>query len=225
MSFDLLAPHYRWMEAVLAGGVLQRARVRWLEVLRGRERLLIVGEGPGRTLEVICRRFPELAITVVEASEGMISAARRRLARKGISVDRVTWVRADVRRWLMEEAADGEKSGSGGGKGRPFDAVLTPFVLDCFSAEDVRAVIAGIAREVAADALWFVVDFRLPEAGWRRWRARLVHALMYSFFRTATQLEARRVTPPDEALRAAGFERERRALFSAGLVYSDVWRR
>ena len=31
MNFDCLAPHYDWMEAVMAGGLLQRARMNWLE--------------------------------------------------------------------------------------------------------------------------------------------------------------------------------------------------
>lgn len=30
MSFDRIAPHYRWLEAILAGNVLQRARTAWL---------------------------------------------------------------------------------------------------------------------------------------------------------------------------------------------------
>ncbi len=218
MSFDWLAPHYRWMEAVLAGTLLQRARTRWLGELRGRGNLLIVGEGPGRTLEVICRDHPQVSITVVEMSAAMVAVAKGRLAKNGISAERVTWVQADVRAWLEERDVVPEME-----KGRRFDAVLTPCVLDCFSPEDVRGVIEGIAREVSKDAIWLVVDFCVPERGWTRLRGRAVHALMYAFFRMAARVEARRLTPPDDALRAAGFSLRGRAFFSAGLVHSDVW--
>jgi hypothetical protein len=254
MSFDFLAPHYRWMEAVLAGDVLQRARTRWFgDALVDCRRLLIVGEGPGRTLEVICPRCPMIEITVVEESAEMITTAQKRLDGMGISRTRVTWVHADVRVWL--EAGVGREDGVGreegvgeaaanagndgnvtkervgaprvraGEGGRTFDAVITPFVLDCFSAEDVGRVVAGIAGKMSAAGSWLLVDFCLPERGWRRVRAKLVHALMYRFFRFATKLEARRLTAPDALLGAAGFRLEGRALFNAGLVHSDWWRR
>ena len=57
MSFDLLAPHYRWMEWVLAGEKLQRCRTAWLEVLPAPARVLILGEGNGRFLEALMRQI------------------------------------------------------------------------------------------------------------------------------------------------------------------------
>ncbi|WP_175414746.1 class I SAM-dependent methyltransferase [Nibricoccus aquaticus] len=218
MSFDRLAPHYRWMEAVLAGRVLQQARTRWLDALRERRRVLIVGEGPGRTLEVMRRRWSRQRVTVVEASAGMIAAAQRRLARQGLSSEGIEWVHADVRSWLGER----ERTVEGGAE---FDAVITPFVLDCFGAAELAGVVAGIAGQVSDGGCWLLTDFCLPPSGLRRLRGRLVHRLMYSFFRAAVKLEASRLTPPDEALVAAGFELEGRDLFNAGLVHSDLWRR
>jgi len=217
-SFDRLPPHYRWMEAMLAGSILQRARTRWFDHLSGRRRLLIVGEGPGRTLEVIRRRLPALAVTVVEASGGMIAAAKRRLAKTQIDAENVTWIHADVRSWLAERTVrtNGENEAR-------FDAVLTPFVLDCFSPKDVDAIVAGIARQTSDDALWLLSDFCVPASGWKRWRARWVHGVMYAFFRAATRLDARRLTPPDDALMRAGFALTERALFNAELIHSDVW--
>ena len=48
MSFDALAPHYDWMEALLAGRRLERARAAQLDALAGRRRVLSAGEGHGR---------------------------------------------------------------------------------------------------------------------------------------------------------------------------------
>jgi hypothetical protein len=234
MSFDFLAPHYRWMEAVLAGRTLQRARLRWLDALEGRMNLLIVGEGPGRLLEEILRRFPQADVTVVELSGAMTDVARRRLRTKGFSLERVRWIQADVRAWDFADGGGSDGNGGDGGRrggvagGRvSFDAVITPFVLDCFSSADVAAVVEklGVAAR-GDDAVWLVADFQMPERrGWRRWRARAIHALMYWFFRVATGLEASRVTEPDEALARAGFVLRRRAVFNAGLVRSDLWAR
>ncbi len=217
-GFDRLAPHYRWMEALLAGSLLQRARTRWFEHLRGRRHLLIIGEGPGRTLEVIRHRFPELSVTVVEASAGMIAVAKRRLAQKQPGAGNIRWIHADVRSWLAEKSARVDP-----GNGTTFDAVLTPFLLDCFSPKDLEAIVAGIARQTSDGALWLLADFCVPARGWRRSRARLVHGMMYAFFRIATRLDARQLTPPDEALLRAEFVLTQRALFNAELIHSDVW--
>jgi ubiquinone/menaquinone biosynthesis C-methylase UbiE len=202
------------MEAVLAGNVLQRARTRWLGGLADRKNILIVGEGPGRCLEAVCRMYPRLPVTVVEASGGMIAVARARLEAKGVAVTHVRWAKEDIREWA---AAVPRAS---------YDAVITPFVLDCFSAGEVARTIDVLARRVLlADSCWLVADFCEPEQGWRRTRARIVHVLMYAFFRIATGLDAKWLTAPDAYLRKAGFELEERTLFSAGLVHSDRWRR
>src|SRR5215469_5978584 len=71
MSFDVLAPHYRWMEFVLAGKKLQRCRTAFLSQVADRQNVLLVGEGNGRFL-VECRRSLKNArITCVDASARM----------------------------------------------------------------------------------------------------------------------------------------------------------
>ena len=74
MNFDCLAPHYDWMEAVMAGGLLQRARMNWLESLVDCRRILSVGEGHGKFAAAFGRRFPEAELTCVEASQRIAGA-------------------------------------------------------------------------------------------------------------------------------------------------------
>src|SRR5947207_3033135 len=50
MSFDLLAPHYRWMEFLLAGEKLHRGRTAFLDLIPPPEKILLAGEGHGRCL-------------------------------------------------------------------------------------------------------------------------------------------------------------------------------
>src|SRR5882762_1835947 len=49
-GFDRLAPHYYWMECVLAGRTLQRCRTAFLEQTRDATAALLIGEGNGRFL-------------------------------------------------------------------------------------------------------------------------------------------------------------------------------
>ena len=63
MSFDTLAPIYRPLEAVLAGGVLQLCRTSFLAESVDRRRALILGEGPGRFLVELLRINPSIEVT------------------------------------------------------------------------------------------------------------------------------------------------------------------
>lgn len=209
MSFDPLAPHYTWMEKVLAGPRLQRCRVAWLEELAGCERILIGGVGHGRFLKRCAQRFPSARITSVDASAGMLQQARRRVVDAGVSLDRLDFIHASLPEW---QPPAGE-----------FDGIATHFFLDCFPPEELAQVIAALARGARPGARWLITDFTLPAGGWRRLRARAVHALMYAFFRPVTKIRARRATPPDAFLEHAGFTLQGRKTAEWGLLASDCW--
>ncbi len=215
MSFDGLAPGYRAAEAVLAGGLLQRCRTRFLDRAEGCRRALLLGEGPGRFLEALLHGNPRVQVVCVEQSAAMIGVARRQLARIGVDGGRVRFQQRDVLSGLDDLRPDGG-----------FDLVATHFFLDCFRPDEVRRVVEGVARVVdEAGCGWLLTDFREPESGWRRWRARLYLAVMYGVFRRLTRISARRIAPPDACLRAVGFRLAARELASGGLIQSDFWRR
>ena len=208
MNFDWLAPHYDWMEALTAGDKLQHARAAWLGELAGRRRILSVGEGHGKFAAACAARFPEAALTCVEASPRMLARAQ---ARTRALPARIEWNCADVFAWTPPP----EK----------FDALATCFFLDCFPPEQLAAVVARLAAWATPDAVWLVADFAVPAHGPARWRAQAVHALMYAFFGAVTGLPARRLTPPDDLLRAHGFVLTGRRESNGGLIRSDCWRR
>ena len=86
-------------------------------------------------------------------------------------------------------------------------------------------MVATLAAAAAPDARWIVSDFAVPTHGWRRIRARAVHALMYGFFRVVTRLPARRWTNPDALLERAGFQLVGRRTSEWGLLQADLWQR
>lgn len=211
MSFDRLAPHYTWMETLLAGRRLQRARVAWLDALDSCERVLIAGVGHGHFLRSALRRFPGLRVTCVDASAGMLRRARRELERARLPLARVEFVHDSLPRWQPASAG--------------YDAIVTHCFLDCFPPEELREVIAVLARGARERAQWLVTDFAVPARGLKRQRARAVHALMYAFFRRATRLRARHWTEPDALLATEGFVLAGRKTSEWGLLRADWWRR
>lgn len=210
MSFDRLAPHYRWMEAVLAGGKMQRCRVTWLDEVRDCRRVLIVGVGPGRFLEPALREMRGSEFVCVDASAAMLERARGAAQCTGEST-RVSFIHAALPEW--------EPEGAG------FDLIVTHFFLDCFPEPLLSEVVARLAAAAKPDAHWLLSDFQIPARGAARLRARFVLALAYAFFRVTTRLPARRLVAPDDALTRNGFRLQRRSVTDWGLLHSDVWRR
>lgn len=211
MSFDRLAPHYRWMEALFARERLQRCRVALLDAIPPPELVLIYGEGNGRFLAELLRRFPAARVTVVEESGVMIDLARSRLRRAGLEAAKVEFVQADALSW--EPAASA------------FDLIVTCFFLDCFRGDQLRFLIPRIASAGEGGARWVVSDFQIAASGLRRARSRFVVGILYLFFRMMTRLSGRELVDPAPLLQAHGFTCERCVEMDHGMLYSAVWRR
>jgi ubiquinone/menaquinone biosynthesis C-methylase UbiE len=209
MSFDTLAPYYRGMEWVMAGGVLQRCRTSFLVEAKNSRRALLLGEGPGRFLVELLRANPRVEITCVERSPRMIEEARRQLTDSESC--RVMFERADALKWQPPR--------------NEFDLVVTNFFLDCFRHDELERLIAKVSDAATNEARWLLADFQVPDSGWRKWRAKTLLALMYAFFRFSTGLSAARLTAPSEFLETAGFRLVEQRLANFGLVHSDHWLR
>ncbi len=212
MSFDRLAPHYRWMEWVLAGDKLQRCRRAFLNIIPSPEEALLVGEGNGRFLSELIRAHPRTRITCVDASAAMLERARQRVsAQASLRSAGVEFIHADALEWSPPP-------------GR-FNLIVTHFFLDCFRPEQLGPLLARLARAATPEADWLVADFSEPAAGWKRWRARVILLAMYLFFRRVTDLPATAITSPDAWLADSGFVLRERRSYDWGLLRSDLWTR
>jgi len=204
-GFDLLAPHYRWMERVLAGSQLQKCRTRYLPAITEAKRILLLGEGPGRFLAEVVRFCPGAEVTCLDSSAKMLARA------PDATNQHVTFVHADV----FEYDFPRER----------YDAVATHFFLDCFRPEQLEFLVPRIARSIVSGGAWLLSDFRLPPTGPSRWRASIILKMMYLLFRAATALPARQLTDPTPILEQNGLTLVQRHTANWGLLHADLWRR
>jgi hypothetical protein len=204
VNFDRLAPHYRWLEKLTMGRALHQCRVAWLDSVSAARDVLIVGEGDGRFLSECGRRLPGARLTVVDGSVAMLTRAQQRWPG-------AEFIHAELPAWKPPE-------------GR-FDLIVTHFFLDCFPPEDLREVVASLGDAAQGKAQWLLADFREPERGFARMRARVLLTAAYGFFRLSAGLRAKCLTPPDPLLSANGFHRVERTLYHGGVLHSDVWQR
>ena len=209
MSFDLVAPHYRWLEAVAFGNALQRARTCWLDTIARPKRTLIVGEGDGRFLCVLVRAYPKIDIDSIEASEATLQLARARLRRMHPeSFSRVHFVRQDILKWSPRES---------------YDLLVTHFFLDCFPARELQAIIAKLASAAQPGAVWLIADFTIPRKGFARAHARVWLRMMYAFFRATAGIAASELVDPTPRLAGRGFIQTAGKLSRASMLRSDVY--
>jgi cyclopropane fatty-acyl-phospholipid synthase-like methyltransferase len=206
-GFDKLAGAYRALEFAAFGSDLERARFAHLERLAGAADILLLGEGDGRCAERLARVAPGARIHCVDSSPGMVSRARRRLARAGAE-GRVTFECADLRAF--------------GPAALSLDAVATLFVLDCFEAADVASLVSRVTPAIRPGGTWLFADFVLPERGLARLRARAWLRVLYAFFRSAAGLRVSRLAPSEEILGDAGWRAEASLVLSHGLIRSSA---
>lgn len=206
MNFDRLAPFYRTMEWIAAGGKLHRCRMRFLGEIPTPRRILLAGEGHGRFLPECVRHFPHARILVIDSSAKMLEIARRK-----VTSDHVEFLHGDLRDCVGPAGA--------------FDLIVTHFVLDCFDAKDLAALVQKLATMATPQADWLIADFEIPEKGPARWRSQAIIGLLYRFFQIVARLEAKSLVPPGPHLTAAGFQLHQRKSYDWGLLKSEWWRR
>ena len=207
MSFDRLAPHYNWLERLLAGNKLQLCRTAFLAEFATAESILLIGEGHGRFLPELIKTNPHARVVCVDQSSAMLERARDRL---GTSNSNISFVVEDI--FQFEPRTQ-------------FGAVAAHFFLDCFDAAQLKIIVPRIGGWLRSGGLWNIADFQVPDRFLRGMRARLVLALAYSFFRFTTNLPGRKIINPGALLKDLGFERIKREEFNFSLLYSELWKK
>lgn len=212
-SFDRLARAYQPLERLLFGGLLQRTRTAHLNHLQAARRVLVVGEGDGRFVERLLRSNRTCDVVVLDASRGMIERARSRVGGN----PRVRFCCDDARTHAFADQA-------------PFDALVTPFFLDCFEGDELRQVVSRLTRQAEPGACWVIADFCLSErrssSWWRRcWWQRCGLWLLYRAFAALTDIRARRLCDPLPLLAELGWQLHAEQRFAAGWLRSCVLQR
>lgn len=206
-NFDALAPHYRWLEAVTFGPLLQWCRTVFVPQLCDCRRALVLGDGNGRFLATLLTANPHVVVDAVDISPGMTALARERTGNSS----RVRFVVADAREHPLPEAH--------------YDLVVTNFFLDCFERRDLRPLVTRLTAALAPGGRWVAGDFREPTGMVARPIARLALAVMYAAFRITTRLPARRLVDPAPILAGAGLELGEERTRLHGFLTAQLWRK
>lgn len=215
----MLAPVYGVLEWCLFLNGLNRCRceamLSWRNQLLESQQMLIVGDGRGYFLKSILELNDQVRITSLDISPRMIAVQRRSLRDRDLQ--RVRFVESDLLRVEL-----GTKM---------YDAVVLPFVLDCFAASQLDEVVAKLTEVLRSHPgrssgaiAW--IDFEQPARqtllGWMVANVRL--KLMHTFFGIFTGLPNRSLVPIDGSFAKHGL-RIRSSLRHRCGVQSRIYQR
>lgn len=207
--FDLLAPHYHWMERVSFGKLLHRCRTAMLDRMSNSRRALVLGDGDGRFLSALLATNPRVYVDAIDGSRAMTSAACGRVGTVIGGQERVRFVTADAREVPFPAAE--------------YDLVVSHFFLDCFPAEQLVPLVRRIADACVLGGQWVIGDFHQSDAGLARPLTGLALFGMYTFFRCVTGLPAGRLVDPGPDLHRCGFTPAAERRFLGGFLSCRAW--
>jgi SAM-dependent methyltransferase len=211
-NFDRLAAPYRWMEALSFGPWLWRCRCAFLGQMKSARRALVLGDGDGRFTARLLQENPTVRVDAVDISPAMLEALVRRAEKDGLRVKAIV---ADLRAWSPDPTMNE------GGWG--YDLVVTHFVLDCLTTDEVEGLASRIRPFLAQDAVWVVAEFVIPEGRFGRWVARPIVGMLYGVFALITGLRVRALPDHAGALERAGFQLRPPKKWLGGLLLSECW--
>ena len=206
-NFDRVAAIYRWAEYISLGPLLQRTRTHFLTQLNNPRHALVLGDGDGRFLEQLLRRYPDCTTLAADISPAMLAKLRTRCAFAGA---RLTTLHCSALEIDTPPSTD---------------LIVTHFLLDCFTQPEVDALTIRLASQLSPGALWLVSDFALPSSRVLRPFARAYITSLYAAFRLLTGLRVRHLPDPQSALIRAGLHLIARKSFLFGLLYTELWQR
>ena len=210
MNCNAIARWYQLLEYLAFGRALQRRRQEYMNEVAYARRVLILGDGDGRFTAEFLRRSTADSIDSVDLSSRMLGLAENRVWARSINPVRVRFHHGDARTVKLP--------------GR-YDLIVSHFFLDCFTPDEMPALVARIAQAASPQAWWLISEFRVPDAGIWRWAAVFLIRTMYWFFRLATGLQARRLPDYAASLTGQGFRRVRHKTTWGGLLVSELWER
>ena len=174
---------YDFLTGLVFGKTLFRAQVYLLNNIKPGNKILIAGGGTGKILEAITGiHHAGLKITYVDVSEKMIASSKKRNTGK----NEVTFINAAIENSQLPDN---------------FDVVITPFLLDNFTEENLQKIFSRIDQLLLPEGLWLNTDFQLTGKRWQK----IMAGSMLIFFRIICAIEAKKLPDIQNCFSSNGY--------------------
>lgn len=196
-NFNRIAGVYEFLKRLVFAKQIEKASNYFLDQIPSNARILIIGGGAGKILE---KFKPAHYITYLELSEAMILRAKRVKSEASIN-----FIQADILEWTTDNK---------------FDLIITPFVLDCFTEDQLNLIFPKLDKMLFKDGKWIQTDFYPKNFGHR-----LLIKSMYAFFNLTADLKVKELVDFDTVFKKHDFIFKRKALFYHSMVESKIYQK
>jgi ubiquinone/menaquinone biosynthesis C-methylase UbiE len=186
-NYDKSALFYDFLSRLVFFKAQVHAQVEQLRFIRPGSRILIVGGGTGWILDELTKIHQQgLTITYVEISGRMIDKARYR----NLGGNDVSFVQSGIESF--------DPAGN-------FDVIHTAFLFDNFSIPRISQVYDKLDALLKPCGLWLFSDFHYEPENSPFWQG-IILRIMYVFFGTIANVEAKKLTPMRPYFARANYE-------------------
>ncbi|MGN6640091.1 MAG: class I SAM-dependent methyltransferase [Mucilaginibacter sp.] len=200
-NYNNSAWFYDRLSRLVYGRALIRSQVYLLPFIPPQSNILIVGGGTGWILEEIAKIYPEgLTITYVEIAVNMMALSRKR----NIGENEVTFINEAVEEVHFTIH---------------FDLVITPFLFDNFTEENLQKIFAHIHHFLKPGGLWLNTDFHLTDKWWQN----VLLRSMIIFFRLICGIEATKLPDMQNCFSKAGYKIVDQKTFFGEFILSTAY--
>ena len=183
-NYNNSAWFYDSLSRIVYGKALVNAQVYLLNHIPANSKLLIVGGGTGWILEELTYIQPSgLDITYVEIAPNMMALSRKR----NTGNNKVIFINEAIEK--VNLPAD-------------LDVVLTPFLLDNFTQQNLEIIFTSINALIKPDGLWLNASFQLKGKWWQK----VMLKTMFIFFKLTCGIEASQLPGITEAFETNGYK-------------------
>lgn len=197
-GFDRLAPIYDSLAQLIIGKGIRKSQLHFLDYLKEKNKLLILGGGTGWILPYIIDINPTLKIDYIELSPKMILKAEKSI-RKNKNVRFIVGTEANIIH-------------------NDYDSVLTNFYLDLFKDSKLNDVVSKIKAAFLVNTVWITTDF-VSEQSWHK----VMLWIMYRFFNITTGLNTLSLPKWENSLIQANGKLVAMKKYSRGFIKTAVY--
>ena len=196
-DFNRIASFYDLLKKIVFQSSLDKASFSFLEDIPENSQILILGGGSGALLSYLKK---SQKVIYIEKSSAMIELAAKR--KFNCSVE---FVEADIMEYKFNAN---------------FDAVITPFILDCFSVTSLLVLMDELKHQLKNNGLWLQADF-YPQNKFHKFFIKV----MYVFFWISAGLRIKAVPDFEKHFKKGELQLIKKVSFKRGFIQSRLYRK
>jgi ubiquinone/menaquinone biosynthesis C-methylase UbiE len=173
------------------------------------ENVLIFGGGTGKLLVELMKRDFSKQYYYVDISDKMIARAKKKVQKKfPEKINSIKFISGSYSQIPAEK----------------FDAIFTPYVLDCFTEDELPVVMNELDKHLSQNGEWYFSDFNIPETKMKGISSFVIRSL-YFMFNIICGLGIKKLPDFHREFNRLCYNTADEKYFVKGMIVSRIYRR